>query len=470
MVQLPTRRERLDAATRRQQLQEALRRADLHELAGRPLLLTVMTQLHTFTGDLPDDHGQLYAGTVNLLLQRWESRHDQGAPLLQQQAILGLKMSDVEAALYDVAYRAHMQQAVSSEESVTADIDEGDLRQWLAAYLRDDWNKAGVFIAYIRERAGLLIRHKTDAYTFPHRTFQEYLAARWLATGDFLAKFSKKLPDEQWRERWFRALGFQVSVQSKYDNALGVLHELLPEAPMTESDWRAVLLLGDACVRLLGPQRTREAEQQRRARDVVRDVPERLTAAMQNPALPPSQRLDAGLLLADLDVDPPGQDDFVTAPGWKFKIARYPVTNKQFCRFVDAGGYRDDRWWQDKDGRRYRDEDPWTEPRYWDNAELNQATQPVVGVSWYEANAYCAWLTAQLRTKGELLDQEHVRLPTVAEWEQAAHSGAGDYPWGENFVAANANTEESDLNQTTPVHMYPDGATPEGVFDLSGNV
>lgn len=76
----------------------------------------------------------------------------------------------------------------------------------------------------------------------------------------------------------------------------------------------------------------------------------RIPAAMQNPALPARCRLEAGLLLTGgvtdpaglgLDEDPPGLDDFVGAPAWPFKIGCYPVTNKQYARFVDAGGYDD---------------------------------------------------------------------------------------------------------------------------------
>jgi len=94
-----------------------------------------------------------------------------------------------------------------------------------------------------------------------------------------------------------------------------------------------------------------------------------------------------------------------------------------------------------------------------------------VGVSWYEACAYCAWLTEALRNNGQISKQAVVRLPTQTEWEQAARSHDGhDYAWGQAFDAANANTKESALGQTTPVYMYPDGATPEGVYDLSGNV
>lgn len=95
----------------------------------------------------------------------------------------------------------------------------------------------------------------------------------------------------------------------------------------------------------------------------------------------------------------------------------------------------------------------------------------MVGVNWYEANAYCAWLTEQLRAAGKIDERHAVRLPTRTEWERAARSThGGEYPWGAHFDLALANTEESNLQGTTPAHMYRDGVSPEGVWDLAGNV
>jgi formylglycine-generating enzyme required for sulfatase activity len=82
--------------------------------------------------------------------------------------------------------------------------------------------------------------------------------------------------------------------------------------------------------------------------------------------------------------------------------------------------------------------------------------------------AYCAWLTGKLRAEGTFDAKHEARLPTVEEWQQAA--GPQRYPWGKTFAAANANTNESGLEQTTPVHMYPDGKTTETeIWDLAGN-
>jgi formylglycine-generating enzyme required for sulfatase activity len=114
----------------------------------------------------------------------------------------------------------------------------------------------------------------------------------------------------------------------------------------------------------------------------------------------------------------------------------------------------------------------WQEPRYWDDVRFNRAGQPVVGISWYETEAYCRWLTVFWRKNNKITEAEVVRLPTRAEWEAAARNKHGqEYPWGAtDFDPTCANTEESNLGQTTPVDMYLAGRTPDGVWDMAGNV
>ena len=87
-------------------------------------------------------------------------------------------------------------------------------------------------------------------------------------------------------------------------------------------------------------------------------------------------------------------------------------------------------------------------------------------VSWYQAVAYCRWLTAQFD------DGSVIRLPHEFEWEVAARfNDDGTYPWGDEFEASYANTSESRLGQTTAVGLYPTGVQSElGLYDMSGNV
>ena len=454
-------------------------RQDLAEMAGTPLLLTMMARVNYEHG-LPDSRAELYEGYLRQLLWEWErTKLDERGQLTSLQRLLAqptppVPANNLELALAALAFEVHDR----GRDQDTVDIDEHALRAALEAIHpgqrghRAQW--AVEVLDLIHDRSGLLKSVDQHTLQFSHRTFQEYLAARHLATGDtatVIDKLRAKIDHEGWSEAIRLAFGYQIAVQSQYDTPLAVLEELLPDEPTSEADWRRVLLLGEIYTRLLGEQRARLAQQRKRADRLIKQIPALLTGLMQAPQLPVRQRLAAGRYLAELDIDPPGLDDFVSAPGWPFQIGRYPVTNKQFRRFVEAGGYQNDRRWLDKEGWRYRNTEGWSEQRYWDHQERNWPAQPVVGVSLHEANAYCQWLTVHLRTANRLSINEVVRLPTDAEWEQAARSHDWrDYPWGNNFSADHVNSAESGLGHPTPVHMYPTGATPEGIWDLSGNV
>ena len=105
-----------------------------------------------------------------------------------------------------------------------------------------------------------------------------------------------------------------------------------------------------------------------------------------------------------------------------FAISRYPVTNSEFASFVAAGGYLNPSWWTDE-GWCVKQKEGWMEPRHWDSLDWNHPDCPVVGVSWYEALAYCAWLSQQT--------SQTLTLPTEQQWQRA---GQGDdrraYAWG----------------------------------------
>jgi len=155
-------------------------------------------------------------------------------------------------------------------------------------------------------------------------------------------------------------------------------------------------------------------------------------------------------------------------PHWvevdEFKISRYPVTVHEYAVFIEDDGYAEPRWWKQGGFA------SWQEPEGW-QGQFEHQNRPVVGVSWFEAIAYCAWLTDRLRRLGQLTPNELIRLPTEAEWEWVARGSIPRrFPWGE----AEPTSELLNVNLTggnpTPVGVYPLGATPEGVLDLSGNV
>ena len=160
----------------------------------------------------------------------------------------------------------------------------------------------------------------------------------------------------------------------------------------------------------------------------------------------------------------------VTLP-YSYRIARYTVTNAEYRRFIAAGGYQAQQWWTAQ-GWTYRERQSWTTPRLWDNTSYNQPTQPVVGVSWYEAVAYCAWLTEVGRNAGWLPSSGEIRLPTSLEWERAARgTDQRRYPWGDETPdTERANYQATGIGRPTAVGCFPAGGAACGALDMAGNV
>ena len=133
-----------------------------------------------------------------------------------------------------------------------------------------------------------------------------------------------------------------------------------------------------------------------------------------------------------------------------FEIAKYPLTNQEYKVFLDSFGQTSD---QDRSPR------DWAQGRY----PTGKANHPVVGVSWEDVTAYGEWLS-------EATGSEY-RLPSEAQWERAARGAGGRrYPWSDDFDADNCNTSDAGVGATTPVGIFPLGASSEGVLDMSGNV
>lgn len=141
-----------------------------------------------------------------------------------------------------------------------------------------------------------------------------------------------------------------------------------------------------------------------------------------------------------------------------FWISKYPVTYSQFQTFVEADDFLDERWW-----RGLPKEDAWG--AVWDVHEQGFAyhNHPRTMVSWYQATAFCRWLSH----KTNML----ITLPTEAQWEIAAGSRQGFlYSWGNKSIRGRANTKETKIYMTSAVGIFPEGKTAQGVYDMTGNV
>lgn len=129
-----------------------------------------------------------------------------------------------------------------------------------------------------------------------------------------------------------------------------------------------------------------------------------------------------------------------------YYIMRYPVTNSTYAQFVQAAGHRAPLFWKS------------------DHSPEGKENHPVVGVSFLDAIAFCAWARQATGLQ--------IRLPTEPEWEKASRGGDGRiYPWGDAWEKGRCNSRESKVGGTTPVDRFsPIGDSPYGVADLSGNV
>ena len=152
-----------------------------------------------------------------------------------------------------------------------------------------------------------------------------------------------------------------------------------------------------------------------------------------------------------------------------FQIAKHLVTNAQYAAFVRDGGYTDkwracwtDAGWEWKEDR--------SEPGTYSGV-YDLPNHPVVGVTWYEAVAFCHWLTEQLRRADKIGTGTKVALPSEAQWEKAARGTDGRiYPWGDDPDPNRANYDDTGIGTTSAVGCFPGGASPYGVLDMSGNV
>lgn len=157
--------------------------------------------------------------------------------------------------------------------------------------------------------------------------------------------------------------------------------------------------------------------------------------------------------------------DWIEIPKKNYEIAKYPTTNAQFRKFIKDDGYNQQKWWTQQ-GWEYRERGSWTQPHYWEDSKFNGDTQPVVGVSWFEALAFCMWLSDRI--------DEKIMLPTEQQWKFAAQGDDKyNYPWGNDWNRDFCNNDvgKTGIGKTTPVTQYEGkGDSPFGVVDMVGNV
>jgi formylglycine-generating enzyme required for sulfatase activity len=452
----------------------------LAELAARPLLLTLMASLHAWRGGtLPDQREELYADAVDLLLDQWEGQKVRRKPDGQPEVIepslvewLNADREQVRAVLNHLAFDAHRQQ---DNLTGTADIAQDKLVSELLSLTTSADARPKRLIEYLSNRAGLLEPRGVGMYAFPHRTFQEYLAACHLTDHgypDDLAELLRADPN-RWREVVLLA-GAKATRGTAA--AAWLLAEALCYTDCPSEQISTKLAEPGAWGALLAAQVLIENNQLAKIAPRNQEKVERircwLTETLTRGWLPPVDRVEAGRALSAIG-DPRDLEALIEIPAGKFwmgdetnrhsfinntprhevdlgtyRIGKYPVTVGQWKQFIAATNYSGS-------------------PR----AVNDPDNHPVRYVSWHGAIAYCQWLTIAWRANSKIAANDVAHLPTEAEWEKAARgTDRREYPWGNEFEPDRANTSELGVSTTSAVGCFPRGASPYGGLDMAGNV
>ena len=493
------------AEAHRLELLQALNgRPNIRRLARNTVMLTALAVVHWIEKRLPEQRAELYESILLWLSRSRELRPGRAGPerSLEVLRTLALAMQNVEGGR-KVQVTRHW-----AAEQIADLFPDEPARPTRFSKPSRSIALAEKFLEEEELDSGIIVRRGNEV-RFWHLSFQEYLAARAIgglseqSQREQLFGTHKRLYEPEWREVGQLLGGVLYEQGRKKVDVLitAVLDELYgnggsqSKPPNLADQARAVGLL-DGIVRDLSPYQYQPSDP--RYRQTFTEVM-RIFEPEPSKSVPIKLRIETAEALGRAG-DPRLVDDklrWVEIPGGKFLMGaqqqdnhapnydpdafnnespphwvevdafhfgRYPVTVQEYAVFIEDDGYAESRWWLPNEfGRRQQPED-------WQK-QVEHQNRPVVGVSWFEAMAYCLWLTDRLRRLGQLKPTESIRLPTEAEWEWAARGNTPRrYPWGDAEPKAERLNFNSQVGSPTPVGVYPLGATPEGVLDLAGNV
>lgn len=435
------------AASKRDEMIEIIKaNPNINDLASNPLMLTILCLIEHEGGRLPNSRAELYGECLRILSGAWENLRSLWEDKKVQYSLGNSNIT--EGMVVDffgaVAFRMH--------DAAEKEVDEGDLLTLLTKSFSDRQQDPSIardqaveFIKIMRERSGLLDLVKPKTFSFLHQTFREYLAARWLVESvDYKQELGDRVLKPEWREV---VLLMAACLAPK--EASRFIWELMT----AENDRYSHICLAEMCLVDMGTDRTSHSAFSKLLPDMralfekETDLPNKSVVACilgrmedYRKELEEFVPIEGGLYeLEDLG-------KFELQP---FEIGRYPVTNYWYLRFLHEA---------EKSNKMN------AYPRFIKDPVYNCPTSPVTGISLQDAVAFCNWLT-------EKKEGFSYFLPSCEQW-QAAAAGKEKrlYPWGNDDPMNRCNTIETSLLRPSPVGMFPDSVTPEGVFDMAGNV
>ena len=506
--------------SRTKDLVEVASKEPLLSLARNPMLLTTMTIIHQQDTVLPKERVKLYAKAVDILLRRWQQ--DKGEISRDLALFMENKEERIRPTMERLAFEAHKIGAQDEVASLPRMQMIGLLSDPL--YLGHE-SLASQFLDYIDLRSGLLIGRggtieRPATYSFPHRTFQEYLAGCYIVGARGAATRLRQLAaeGELWGEAISRGVEEQVYNSGSYgqNHVLNLASQLSQGLPKSEVESRVVLWVGKMS-QVIGVETVLHDPGDIESGEELLSRLQSQFISLLDGFLPPLERAEAGSVLATLgdprqELSTLSMMPFCYVPSGAFLmgsefqeinisydywIGKFPVTQIQFQSFIDNNGYNDRNWWTE-DGWEYIKSKNIERPASY-GYPFDLPNHPIVGLSWFEAHAYTNWLTYFSKEQGWLSAEEKFVLPNEPEWEKAARGGmrvlktaiscplnnlslkkdpslkTNDdpnriYPWGKNISKDNSNFRETSFNATSTPGCFPLGVSPYGIHDLSGNI
>jgi hypothetical protein len=444
-------------------------RRDIGELLENPMLLTAVCVLFGHGGRLPEDKFELYDRIVDYVLY---SRYPESAGDRRR----------VRERLGFIAAGMHTGEALGeTRETPETEASHAQLERLLRAFGQESPStEKGVLdvakrLDELLSDSGLLLPREGKRAGFYHFSFQEFLAAERLAVlaadqgaEAWYSLFLRRGPSAEWRYTLGFLFGAYLFRHASTQAGIRLLVKLIDtlRADTLTADANLAWALAECLGIALAKGCELPEDKLARFRQLC------LAAIEQEIPLQPRQAL--GMILGRIGdpriLDPrdpagyvdipsgryPFQDDWIEIEE-AYQLGRYPVTNSQFEKFIEDGGYETQNHWSDE-GWKWLQKAQVTEPRFYHDHRLDAPNQPVVGVSWYEAEAYCRWAGG--------------RLPSEQEWEAAARgSKTREYPWDGPWVDGICNTHEAGLGTTSPIGLFPRSRQADfGLEDLAGNV
>ena len=428
----------------------------IRKLAKNPVMLTCLCIVHWNERKLPEGKADLLAAVLRWLLNSKEEKrktrgYDSGfaEECFKALAFFMTTHPQGKQVIVDIAWAAD-QLAVPFSDM--RGIDGRDRVQ----------RKGKEFFEHEMLDSGIVEKYGVGQLKFWHLNFQEHFAARSLvdrSDEEWWEIIEPQLVNRQWTEVFDHLAGCLAGTgRFRLDLLVKKIIKTAKEDDLA-SIAKAVGVLG-RILRILEvygyypPPRLGWQE----ARDNAMAIFSIEGAAR----VAVEQRIAAAEALGqagDPRIDP-YNPEMLSIPGMSgVLLGKYPVTVMEFMRFVDNKGYEESRFWEE--GWEVREEKGWNEPEYWEE-QMEHPNRPVTGISWFEATAYCCWLSEQTGRQ--------YRLPKGKEWEKAATHSDGEYPWGAEKPDAERCNFEGNVGSPTPVGIYPVGAAPNGHLDMAGNV